>query len=219
MKSLDLNITSDIRVPEKLKLYRQIFWEAPWKEWYICRNCWRLYPLSFWANCDCNTPKLIPFYVPKELKNEFDVISQSSWYKELIAKVLDRPVWFIWWWQTNLSKLNSDKLWLEEDEFSKLEDSIVGLYSDFNFNSFYYFSEIGVMKDFRWKDVAWKLYREFTKQIKKSWDKYVVVRTTKKTEVPYNWFKDMWYKDVYSYEDEQDRVILVLNLDENETSS
>jgi hypothetical protein len=39
--------------------------------------------------------------------------------------------------------------------------------------------------------------------------KYVLVRTTKKTDKPYRWYRNEWFVDVFDYNDQQDRVILI----------
>jgi len=77
---------------------------------------------------------------------------------------------------------------------------------------FYYLAEIWVDRRYRWQDIAWKLYRENLKKLKQQWEKFILVRTTKKSDVPYKWFKQMWYKDVFDYNDAQDRVILIYKI-------
>lgn len=163
-------------------------------------------------SCSCGQSKLEPFYRNSEIKETFSQVFKKLWYKELIAKVLNNEVWFIWWWETSLEQLNSDKLWLTEEQLKDLIQNIHNLFPDFDFENFYYFAEIWVKKNFRWQDIAWNLYRKNLEQIKSSWIDYILVRTTKKTDVPYKWFLKEWYKDVLSYNDEQDRVILVLKI-------
>jgi hypothetical protein len=40
--------------------------------------------------------------------------------------------------------------------------------------------------------------------------KYLLVRTTKKTDKPYEWYRKLWFQEVYDYNDQQSRVILSL---------
>lgn len=212
MNNIQIGENFDYTSNEKIKLYKDIFWENPWNEWFICKNCWKIYNIKFMWTCSCNQSKLEPFYKNSEIKETFAQLSEKLWYKELIAKVLNNEVWFIWWWQTSLEQLNTDKLWLNEEQISVLIKQINALFSDFNFENFYYFAEIWVKNDYRWQDIAWELYRQNLEQIKSNWVNYILVRTTKKTDVPYKWFLKEWYKDVYSYNDEQDRVILALKI-------
>ena len=197
---------------EKIKLYKDIFWENPWNEWFICKKCWKIYNIKFMWSCSCGEGQLEPFYRNSEVKEAFTQLSGKLWYKELIAKILNNEVWFIWWWQTSLEQLNLDKLWLTKEQMSILVEQISDLYLNFNFENFYYFAEIWVKNNYRWQDIAWELYRQNLEQIKASWVNYIVVRTTKKSDVPYKWFLKEWYQEIFSYNDEQDRVILVLKI-------
>lgn len=206
--SENYNYTSN----EKIKLYKDIFWEAPWNEWFICKNCWKFYNIQFMWSCSCYRSQLEPFYRNSEVKETFSQLSEKLWYKELIAKLLNNEVWFIWWWQTSLEQLNLDKLWLIKEQLKELYQKINNLFPDFNFENFYYFAEIWVKNNYRWQDIAWQLYRQNLEQIKNNWVNYILVRTTKKTDVPYKWFLKEWYQDIFSYNDEQDRVILALKI-------
>lgn len=210
----DIEITwnTDVTWNKKIKLYKDIFWEAPWNEWFICQSCNLIYPKKFAGSCSCWNSKLNPFYKNKELKSDFKNFSLKDEYQELIAKVLNDYIWFIWWWNTTLENLNNNKLWLTNSELENLTQQILEKYPNFNISNFYYFSEIWVENDFRGKDIAWKLYRENLQKLCEKWEKYILVRTTRKSDLPYKWFKKMWYKEVYLYEDKQDRVILVYKI-------
>lgn len=197
---------------EKIKLYKDTFWEYPWNKWFVCKNCWKYYNKKYMWKCSCWNSKLKPFYENKELKETFKDLLEKGWYKEALAKTLDNNlVWFIWWWESSLEKLNIDKLWLDNKQYNILIEWIRKIFPNFNLDKFYYLDEIWVKKEYRWNDIAWKLYRKNIEYVKETWQKYVVVRTTRKSDVPYKWFIDNWYKVVYCYNDEQDRVILVKN--------
>lgn len=213
MNNIQISRNLDYTSNEKIKLYKDIFWEAPWNEWFICKNCWKILPKTFYWKCACwETDKFEPFYKNSEVKETFAQLSKKLWYKELIAKTLNNEVWFIWWWQTSLGQLNLDKLWLTEEQMGILIEQINNLFPDFNFQNFYYFAEIWVKNNYRWQDIAWELYKQNLEQIKTTWINYIVVRTTRKSDVPYKWFLREWYQDVFSYNDEQDRVILIIKI-------
>lgn len=164
------------------------------------------------GSCSCDNPDLIQFYDNLSLKKDLDLLSEKEKYQEQVADVLGEKVWFIWWWNSSLSLLNSDKLRLNESQYEELYNQIYSLYPDFDFSDFYYFAEVWVKSDYRWLDIAWELYRNNLEQLKERGEKFIVVRTTKKSDVPYKWFKDLWYIDVFNYNDEQDRVILVFKI-------
>lgn len=210
--SLNIEKSYDIASDSKVKMYKDIFWEEPWNEWFICKNCWSLFNKNFSWTCSCENPKLEEFYKDNELKENFKILSTKEKYQEMVAKVLDDKIWFIWWWNTSLDELNKDKFWLDWDQIKALETNVLDIFPEFDINDFYYFAEIWVKKDYRWNDVAWELYRRNLEELSRRWEKYILVRTTRKTDVPYKWFKDNWYIDVYLYEDEQDRVILVYKI-------
>jgi hypothetical protein len=212
METIKIEENVDYKSNKKVMLYKDIFWEAPWNEWYLCINCWKNFNKKFLWSCSCWNSELEPFYKNKELKNTFTELSEKSWYKELIANILDKEVWFIWGWKSSLKELNNDKLWLDTNILDEVENNIKNIFPDFDENNFYYFAEIWVKDEYRWQDLAWNLYRKNLKELKENWEKYILVRTTRKSDVPYKWFLNEWYQDVYLYNDEQDRVILVYKI-------
>lgn len=212
MEKINICENQDITWIKKIKLYKDIFWVLPWNEWFICGNCWKIYPKFFIWNCDCQNPKLEPFYKNSELKKTFWELSTKNNYREFVAKILEENIWFIWWWNTNIFDINKDKLWLDEKRLNDLKDWILQAFKDFDLENFYYLSEMWVKNEFRWNDIAWELYRKNMELLKNSWSKYVLVRTTKKSDVPYKWFKREWYKEVFCYNDEQNRVILAYKI-------
>jgi len=212
MKNIILENRENVCWIEKIKLYKDIFWESPWEEWFQCKNCSSIYSKNFMWQCNCWNSDFESFYKNDELKEEFSNISIKEKYSELIAKILEEEVWFIWWWNTSLDQLNIDKLQLNEEDLAKIKDNILKLFPVFNLDDFYYFSEIWVKNEYRWNDIAWELYRENLDKLKVRWEKYILLRTTKKSDVPYKWFKKEWFIDVFEYNDEQDRVILVCKI-------
>lgn len=212
MKNINIKQNYDLIWNTKIKLYKDIFWEKPWNEWFICKNCNNIFPKKFMWKCDCNNSLLEPFYKNNELKYDFLEIISKNWYKEIVAEILGDKVWFLWWWQTNLNDLNNEKLKLNKDNFELLNKNIFKINQDFNTNNFYYLAEIWVKNNYRWNDIAWKMYKENILKLKNDWVKNIIVRTTKKSDVPYKWFLNEWYKEVFSYLDEQDRVILIKDL-------
>jgi hypothetical protein len=202
----------DIIWNKKIKLYKEIFWENPWDEWFICINCNSIFSKNFMWKCNCEKPTIEPFYKNSQLKNNFSDLSKKLWYTELVAKILDNNVWFIWWWKTNIDEINDEKFWLDKNNLNELVNWIYSIFPDFDLENFYYFAEIGVKNEFRWNDIAWNLYRENLEKLKENWYKYKLVRTTKKTDIPFKWFLKEWYKEVFSYNDEQDRVILAYKI-------
>jgi hypothetical protein len=212
MKKISIFRNQDITWIKKIKLYKDIFWESPWEEWFICKNCKWIYSKVFMSSCNCWDSILVPFYKNEELRKVFNDLSLKQNFQELVACILDNNVWFISWWNSSIEDLNKDKLLLNWDQFKDLSINILKIIEDFDLEDFYYFAEIWIKKDFRWNDIAWSLYRENLDRLKQRWEKYILVRTTRKSDLPYKWLVREWYKEVFLYNDEQDRVILVYKI-------
>jgi len=209
----DINIISNTTSTKLVKLYKDVFWDTPWNEGFVCKSCWKNYNKKFMWKCNCWNSQLESFYKYPELKQTFTSLSSKKWYSKLLAETLDwKNIAFIWWWKSSLEKINQNKLSINQEELENLKKNILDLYSDFDENDFYYLAEIWVDRRYRWQDIAWKLYRENLKKLKQQWEKFILVRTTKKSDIPYKWFKQMWYKDVFDYNDAQDRVILIYKI-------
>ena len=231
--NVDINsvdIISSNEIKEIKELYKAVFWGPPWNEWYKCESCKTIYAITFKGSCNCWDSKLSPVYPDNKLEDDFKRCSSKLNFKafkafivierlreevkEYVAEILgkDNWVWFIWWWNTSLWNLNDYKLCLNEIQLKSLTEKILEKYSDFDMSNFYYFAELWVKSGFRRKGIAWKMYRKNLKELQDGWRKYILVRTTRKSDVPYKWLKKMWYEDIYFYEDEQDRAILVYKI-------
>lgn len=212
IKIIDDNI--NLRQDEKSDLYINIFGEEPWNEWYQCNDCWKLFWLSETVKndikqCLCGS-ELCEFYDKKQVDKDRNQRYQKEWYIWKLAENLKKEfVWFILWWETNLIGLNNEKLWLEENELYILIKNIETRFEDFDLNDFFYGAELWVKKEFRWQGIASKLYKKREENFRENWKKYILIRTTKKTEKPYKWYKKDWFVDIYDYNDQQDRVIMI----------
>ena len=60
----------------------------------------------------------------------------------MIAELLSENIWFVWWWNTSVDNLNSDKLWLNDWDLNNLKEKISESYPDFDMDNFYYFAEL-----------------------------------------------------------------------------
>ncbi len=209
-----INDQTDLRKEEKTDLYIRTFWEEPWNEWYQCVDCETLYPLSQIQKeeikqCTCGGI-LEAFYDPTEVSNSRNKRTQKEGYIWKLAQTLQwEMIWFIMWWKSNLEQLNTEKLWLDEIAFEKLLTSLNQKYENFDDQNIFYAADIWVKKDVRWQGIASKLYTAREQSIIESGMQYILVRTTKKADKPYKWYKREWFEDIFEYNDQQDRVILV----------
>lgn len=218
-----------ISLNDKVELYRNVFGEAPWNEWYICPSTRQSYPLSYGASlCTCceDPQSLEVFYPPKELGENLRLLQKKEWYRETIATLIRErdprsvvasewdqdslsPKGFMWWWKSDINSINEEKLKLTPDQQKFLVQNIQIISPSFDLNDFYYFAEIGISSSDRWSDIAWNLYRRQVASILQDEMKDILVRTTRTTDLPYKWFLKMWYVPVFEYRDALDRVILI----------
>jgi len=207
---------------QKIQMYIDIFWEEPRNEWYQCKwECKELYALSKvkseeLTKCLKCGSDIEPFYEKNDLKSKRKSRTEKEGYVWMLSETLEnnKLVWFIMGWGTNLEKLNSEKLWLDEKKLEQLNRNVKELFPGCNTNNLFYAADIWVKKEYRSKEkpgmhIASNLYNAREKEVKNKWFAYVIVRTTKKSDVPYKRYKNKWFKDVFDYNDAQDRVVLI----------
>lgn len=211
MRINKLNISSgeNKNIEEKVDLYINIFGEEPWNEWYIDGNG-TLYPLSYQGNKEW----LKKFYDKDILAKQRTEWSQKQWYIECLAEVLDNNalVGFILGRSNSLYQLNIDKFNLNLNEYQVLVDNISKMASNINLEKLFYAADLWITPDYRNCWIASKLYNARYEQILNNWETAVIVRTTKNRSVPYNWYINKWFQEVYNYNDQQNRVIMVLSI-------
>ncbi len=195
---------------EQIQTYIQVFWEAPWNEWRVDEEG-KVYPLS----CPDVEASWRPYYNPDLLKQEQKYQSQKQWYVKMIATVLNQTndnecVWFTMWWLTTLEKLNEEKLGLTEVDFDTLQKKLIREFWFEANKEIFYGSEMWVRIDQRGRGVASKLYDAREQEVlQKNWSIPCLIRTTKSTDVPYKRYLKKGYEEIYEYNDDQDRVLLM----------
>lgn len=211
MKTQTISETAPIFA--KTRLYKQVFGEAPWNEGFVCRNCETLYPTSGGKPeiCrNCGGKKIEVFYDNAELSGELEALTRKEGYVERVAEILGAGfVGFAWGWVSDLDALNREKLSLDAGGMSAMRAVIAERFPEYDGSPVYYFAEIGVRADCRGRGVAGELYRSKMEGAKSLGKKYSVVRTTRKSDVPFKWFVSDGFEVVYEYGDDRDRVILM----------
>lgn len=220
IKILKDNTNENLEI--KVQMYMDIFWEEPRNEWYQCQwECKELYALSKVKSEElvkclkCGAP-IEPFYEKNDLKSKRKARTEKKWYIWMLSETLEdnNLVWFIMGRGTDIEKLNNEKLWLDQENLEQLNKNIIKLFPECDTNNLFYAADIGVKKEYRSKEkpglhIASNLYDAREEEAKNKWFNYVIVRTTKKSDVPYKRYKDKGFKDMFDYNDAQDRVILM----------
>jgi GNAT superfamily N-acetyltransferase len=213
----NINIINDeitLKKEEKSELYIRIFWEEPRNEWYICTDCETLFWVSETIKNDIKKClcwwTLKNFYDPKDIESDWRKRSNKEGYIWKIAETLNNElVWFIMGWKSNITDMNKEKLWLDENDLNILISNSEKIYNNINRENIFYAAEIGVQKDYRGLGIASDLYKAREEALLQTWMRYTLVRTTKKSDKPYRWYKNKWFVEVFSYNDAQDRVIMI----------
>jgi len=212
----DIIIINDeitLKKEEKAELYIKVFWEEPRNEWYTCPDC----KTTFWLSeitrneikqCLC-WGDLKNYYDNNEIQNDWTKRANKEWYIWKLAQTLDNDfIWFMMGRKDNIDNLNQEKLWLESENLTSLQEEIKAVYPDFDLNNFFYVAEVGVKKDYRSKKIASRLFNKATQEAKENGYKYILLRTTTKEWWPYQWRTNIGYKIIFSYNDENQRVIM-----------
>lgn len=87
--------------------------------------------------------------------------------------------------------MNQEKLQLSVEQTEECSNSIKREIPDFNMDNFYYFAEIGVDESMRGCGIAGELYRKQTSIVLNGGIRDILVRTTRSTNMPYEWFLRM----------------------------
>jgi len=152
------------------------------------------------------------FYNNKALENDRKKWAEKEWYIESIAWVLENNelVGFILGWADWLEHLNEEKFQLNEWEYNILKQQIQQATWNISTERLFYAADLWIKPEYRNLWIASKLYNDRHEKIIQNREKVVIVRTTKNRPVPYNRYIDKWFKEVYHYNDQQNRVIMIL---------
>lgn len=213
----NINIINDktiLKKEEKADLYIKVFWEEPRNEWYVCPDCEKTFWLSEITKneikqCLCGG-NLKAYYDNNNIQDDWKKRANKEGYIWKIAEALNGElIWFIMGWKSNIIDTNKEKLWLDENDLNVLVSNSEKIYNTIDRENIFYAAEIGVQKDYRGLGIASTLYKAREETLLQTWMKYTLVRTTKKSDKPYRWYKNKWFVEVFSYNDIQDRVIMM----------
>ena len=209
-----INDDMDHKEDEKSELYINIFWEEPWNEGYKCTTCEKLFSLSEVINnnlkqCFCSG-NLKKIYDNEQIKKERRYQANKQWYIWRLAETLENKlIWFMSWWVDDIITVNTEKLLLLEDQLSVVKQETEKIYPDFNFDNTFYAAEMVIDQARRGQWIASKLFNKVLEEANKNWYNSTILSTTTKEWWPFKRFEILWYKIVFRYNDENDRVIMV----------
>lgn len=196
-----------------VRAYKDVFNASAWREWVKCAaGCW--YKTTFedapntCPNCKGN---IEDFYSDAEVMESVqDVLART--YSQCLLLIKEGQVaWFTWWWRDTLSALNKEKLWLDNEKILKLRSTL----SEYGMNpeeEFYYQSETGIVPQYRtrWIGNAIVWINEEFLSANRNKVASIIQRTSRKSPM-YAIRVNNGYREVYSYDDTDARVLFAKN--------
>ena len=206
-------LTSEIPFSDKILLYREIFWNSPWNEWFICKNCTQTYSIDFtsWDCSVCNA-SLDLFHSTEVLRQD---IENYKSYPNFYEKFLEDDsiyVWMIIWWETGLTQLNNDKFFLSSGNFNEVKTSLCSYDTSLDVDNFFYLAEVWVLSEYRkqwWSDI---LYQQLKLHVQSIGQKFIVLRTSQKFADIFQWFLSKGAIKVHDFGDKTGRVLMLIPL-------
>jgi len=193
---------------ELVVAYKDTFNNSAWAEWVKCKNlCWFK---STFENSPDSCPEcdwiIEDFYSNDDVKwFIFNVLEKNNNKAlQVINKSTAKVEWFTWWWWDYLKNINEEKLWLNKDDYKRLEEELNNLWISPDKIQFY-LSEMWVVLKWRWKWLWNILFWAIQDDLKDNID--WILRTSKSSPMYFISTK-MWYKKVFDYNDTDWRVIL-----------
>jgi hypothetical protein len=120
---------------------------------------------------------------------------------------------FTWGWNDSLEEINTEKLGLSKNEwkFQKLSENLVN--NDIgDTEKWYYQSETGIVPSYRtrWVGTALVWINENLLQSNKDKVSAIIQRTSRNSPM-FSIRKNLWYTEVFSYNDADERVLFAKN--------
>ena len=196
--------------PTKLLIeaYKNVFNNSVWEEWVKCSSwCWfkTTFEKSPGSCPECNW-SIEDFYSDEEVSWFIKDFTSKEYYEalEVFNKENKKVEWFTWWWWDYLWKINREKLELTKDEYKNLEDELDKIWIK-PLEKQFYLSEIWVTLEWRWEWLWKRLFSSIQEEVQEKMDS--VLRTSKNSPM-YKMSKDLWYNEVFNYNDKDWRIIM-----------
>lgn len=207
-------------IPWITRVYKDVFNASAWKEWVKCSSgCW--FKTTFE-----DAPQLCPncssgiedFYSDLEIQESVEKVLSKTYFQCLLLIQEWDVAWFTWWWKDTLTGIDSEKLWLSESgdiDAPRMKNLIQNLQqNNINLSSWelYYQSETGISPQYRWKWLGTLLVAVNEEILRKNSDKVnAILQRTSRSSPMYTIRQNLWYNEVFSYDDEDKRVLFARN--------
>ncbi len=203
------------------RAYKDVFNASAWQEWVKCsKGCW--FKSTFEkapTTCPDCQGGIEDYYSNQEISESVQSVLAKSYFQCLLLLKDETVIWFTWWWKDRTYKINMEKLWLWEfkpgwnwSKYTELLNSMTE--NNININSWelYYQSETGIVPEYRTSGLGSALVWINEQLLRDNRDKVeaIIQRTSRKSPM-YAIRKNLWYTEVYSYDDSDERVLFARN--------
>lgn len=200
--------------PEIIRLYRQVFSESNWKEWWKCscgfQSSYSEIPTGKCPECES---QMEDYYSEDEIEGFVTDLFEKEYFQALLGLNLSgQVVAFTWWWLDSLENLNTKKLWLSREDFKLLCQTLSKLWCNIN-TPFYYQSETWVdpSEQGQWFGNIITQRNQSLLEWNKDRITQIIQRTSKQSRM-FSMRQKLGYELVYEYADEAMRVLYAKNM-------
>lgn len=215
MKNKTINICSltkgnfSVYKSEIIELYRKVFSESNWKEWWKC-SCWfqeSYSEIPDWICPRCQN-SMNDYYSQEEIVWFVTDLFEREYFQALLwLSAANKVVAFTWWWLDSLEELNTEKLWLSDSDFEKLWQVLQKIGLDIE-QDFYYQSETWVSPQERWNNYGNTMIETNQDLLEENRERvWQILQRTSRQSRMFQMRLKQWYDLVYEYKDKAQRVL------------
>mgnify|MGYP003544093137 FL=1 len=198
-----------------IQAYKEVFNASAWREWVKCSNgCG--FKTTFEESpvaCPECLGAIEDFYSNKEISESVMDVLSRSYFQCLLLLKWDTVAWFTWWWKDSIENINDEKLGLKtQEEYSRLISGILADKINSTSWEYYYQSETGVVPTYRTRwigsaivGINEELLRSNSNQVE------AIIQRTSRQSPMYAIRANLWYSEVFSYDDSDERVLFARN--------
>ncbi len=198
-----------------IQAYKEVFNASAWREWVKCSNgCG--FKTTFEESpvaCPECSGAIEDFYSNTEISESVMDVLSRSYFQCLLLLKWDTVAWFTWWWKDSIENINDEKLGLKtQEEYSRLISGILADKINSTSWEYYYQSETGVVPTYRTRwigsaivGINEELLRSNSNQVE------AIIQRTSRQSPMYAIRANLWYSEVFSYDDSDERVLFARN--------
>ena len=198
------------------RVYKDVFNSSAWREWVKCSSlCW--FKATFEdapGVCPNCSGAIEDFYSNIEIQESVEQVLSKTYSQCLLLLQEWNVAWFTWGWRDTLQNINADKLWLWDrtEAFDALIRNLEKNDIDLSSWEIYYQSETGISPSYRMKWLGTSLVALNEEYLRSNAQKVnSIIQRTSRNSPMYSIRENLGYTEVFSYDDEDQRVLFSRN--------